>query len=276
MRQSLSFRIYARAAALFFVLVTLAPLVFLLFTSFRSMPDIVTNGPLRLPEEWVFNNYPRAWELGNFAVYYRNSIIAAVVTVAAVLMLVLLGSYVFSFLNFHGKGFLFSLLLLGLLIPFQQIMIPLFHTLRGLRMINTLWAIILPQIAMQIPFGVILMRGFMRELPVAILESARLDGANEMQTLFLIVTPLVRPSLMALLIFTAMASWNNFFLPTIMVQRDELRTVPVGLNYFKDQHFTDFPMMAAAAMIIAIPIIIVYLVFQKQMIQGMTLGSVKG
>ena len=81
MRQSLSFKIYARATALFFVLVTLAPLVFLLFTSFRSMPDIVSNGPLRMPQEWVFSNYPRAWELGNFAAYYRNSIIAAVVTV---------------------------------------------------------------------------------------------------------------------------------------------------------------------------------------------------
>ena len=116
----------------------------------------------------------------------------------------------------------------------------------------------------------------MRELPYALIESARLDGANERQTLFHIVAPPVRPALVALLIFTAMSSWNNFMLPTIMVQKDALRTVPVGLNYFKDQHFTDFPMMSSASIIIIAPIVVIYLIFQQKMIQGMTVGSVKG
>jgi raffinose/stachyose/melibiose transport system permease protein len=276
MKDRLGFKIYANISALFFAAITLFPFAILISTSLRSMPDIVKNGPLKLPAEWVFSNYPKAWKIGNFAVYYKNSIITTVVTVALVLTLVLLGAYVFSFLEFHGKSILFSLILLGLLIPFQQIMIPLFHTLKGLKLLNTLWAIILPQIALQIPFGIFLMRGFMRDLPASIIESARLDGANELQTLFYIVTPLVRPALVALLIFTAMSSWNNFMLPTIMVQKDALRTVPVGLNYFKDQHFTDFPMMAAATNIIALPIVIVYLVFQRKMIQGMIIGSIKG
>jgi raffinose/stachyose/melibiose transport system permease protein len=276
MKDSLGFVLYSRISAWFFVFITLGPLVFLIFTSLRTMPDIVSNGPLAWPDEWMFGNYSRAWEIGNFAVYYKNSIIVASVTVAVALFVILLAAYVFSFLRFKGNSFWFSLVLLGVLIPFQQIMIPLFHTLRGAGLINTLWAIILPQIAMQVPFGVILMRGFMRDIPRALLESAQLDGANEIQILFHVVTPLVRPALTALLIFTTMASWNNFFLPTIMVQRDEVRTVPVGLNYFKDQHFTDFPMMCAAAVIIAFPIIIVYLIFQRKMIQGMTIGSIKG
>jgi raffinose/stachyose/melibiose transport system permease protein len=276
MKEKLGFKVYTQLSALGFAVITLIPFVFLIFTSLRSMPDIVTNGPLAWPEEFVFSNYARAWEIGNFAVYYKNSIITASLTVGSVLLLVLLGAHAFSYLEFHGKKLIFTLVLLGVLIPFQQIMIPLFHSLRGLKLLNTLWAIIMPQIAMQIPFGILLMRGFMRDLPASVIESARLDGANEWQTLVHIVAPLVRPALVSLLIFTAMSSWNNFILPTIMVQRDALRTVPVGLNYFKDQHFTDFPMMTAAAAIIAIPIVIVYLVFQRKMIQGMTLGSIKG
>jgi len=276
MREKIGFRIYTQLSALFFAAITLIPFVFLIFTSLRSMPDIVTNGPLAWPEKWIFSNYPKAWQIGHFAVYYKNSIITASVSVSCVLLLVLVGAHAFSYLEFHGKSFIFTLILLGVLIPFQQIMIPLFHTLKGLRLLNTLWAIILPQVAMQIPFGILLMRGFMRELPASVIESARLDGANEWQTLVHIVAPLVRPAMISLLIFTAMSSWNNFFLPTIMVQKDALRTVPVGLNYFKDQHFTDFPMMSAAAAIIAIPIVIVYLIFQRKMIQGMTIGSIKG
>ncbi len=276
MKNSLRFKIYASTSAMFFVIITIAPFILLLFTSVRTMQDITHNGPIAWPEEFVFSNYLRAWEIGNFAVYYQNSIFAAVVTVVAVLFLVLLSAYAFSYLDFRGKGFLFTLVMLGLLIPFQQIMIPLFHTLKDLNMLNTLWAIILPQIAMQIPFGIFLLRGFMKEIPYAVIESARLDGANERQTLFRIVTPLVKPSLVALLIFTAMASWNNFMLPTIMIQKDDMRTVPVGLNYFKDQHFTDFPLMSAAAIIIIVPIIVIYLIFQQKMIQGMTAGSVKG
>lgn len=275
MKESIGFKFYKHFFTILFVAGTLAPFVFLTLTSLRTMEDITKNGPLALPSEWVLSNYPKAWSLGNFKVYYLNSIKIAVITVVAVLILALLGAYVFSFLKFPCKGFLFSLILLGLMIPFQQIMIPLFHTLRDIHLLNTHWAVILPQIAMELAFGIFLLRGFMRDLPMSLIESARLDGAGEARILLSIVTPLVRPALVSLLIFVAMNSWNNFMLPTIMLQKDALRTVPVGINYFKDQHFTDFPMLCAAANLIIIPIVIVYLIFQRKMIQGMMVGSIK-
>lgn len=275
MKESIGFKLYKHFFTILFVVATLAPFAFLTLTSLRTMEDITKNGPLALPSEWVLSNYPRAWELGNFRVYYTNSIKIAIITVAAVLVISLLGAYVFSFLKFPCKSLLFSLILLGLMIPFQQIMIPLFHTLRDVHLLNTHWAVILPQIAMELAFGIFLLRGFMRDLPISLIESARLDGAGEARILWSIVTPLVRPALVSLLIFVAMSSWNNFMLPTIMLQKDALRTVPVGINYFKDQHFTDFPMLCAAANIIIIPIVIIYLIFQKRMIQGMMVGSVK-
>ena len=276
MKEKIGFKLYKHLSSLVLITFTLIPFGILLLTSFRSSEDLGKKGPISLPDEIVWSNYPKAWETGNFETYFKNSIICMVATVIFVLFLALLGAYVLSYHEFRGKQIVISVIMLGVLIPFTQIMIPLFHTLRGMNLLNTLWAIILPQTAMQISFSVFLMRGFMRELPKSVIESARLDGANEVQTLLHIVTPLVRPALVALIIFTAVSSWNNFMLPTVMIQRDVMRTVPVGLNYFKDQHFTNFPMMCAAANIIIIPILMIYLVFQKKMIQGMTVGSIKG
>ena len=276
MKETARFKIYKHISSLLLVAFTLIPFGILMVTSLRSSEDLGRKGPISLPDAIVWSNYPKAWELGNFSTYFKNSMICMAATVTFVLVLALLGAYVLSFHEFFGKQVLISVIMLGVLIPFTQIMIPLFHTLKGMNLLNTLWAIILPQTAMQIPFSVFLMRGFMRDLPKSVIESARLDGANEVQTLFYIVTPLVRPALVALLIFTAVSSWNNFMLPTVMIQKDALRTVPVGLNYFKDQHFTNFPMMCAAANIIIVPILLVYLTFQQKMIQGMTVGSLKG
>lgn len=276
MKETMGFKTYKHFTTILLLVFVLIPFVILLLTSLRSSEDLGKNGPLSWPIEIVWKNFPNAWEIGNFSTYFMNSLICMAFTVAFVLLLSLLGAYVLSFHEFHGKQVILSVIMLGILIPTTQIMFPLFHTLRDMRLLNTLWAIILPQTALQIPFSVFLMRGFMRDMPKSIIESARLDGANETQTLMHIVTPLVYPAMVALIIFTAVSSWNNFMLPSIMVQKDALRTVPVGLNYFKDQHFTNFPMMCAAAITIILPMLLVYLVFQRKMIQGMTVGSLKG
>lgn len=276
MKETARFKVYKHFTTILLLVFTLIPFAILLLTSLRSSGDLGKNGPISWPTEIVWQNFPDAWEIGNFSTYFLNSILCMVATVAFVLLLALLGAYVLSFHEFHGKQLVISVIMLGVLIPVTQIMFPLFHTLRDMKLLNTLWAVILPQTALQIPFSVFLMRGFMRDLPKSVIESARLDGANEVQTLVRIVTPLVYPAMVALIIFTAVSSWNNFMLPSIMVQKDSLRTVPVGLNYFKDQHFTNFPMMCAAAIIIILPILLVYLIFQRKMIQGMTVGSLKG
>lgn len=276
MKESIAYKLYKHATSLILVIFTLLPIVILFLTSIRTSADLASYGPVSIPRTIDFANFARAWNLGNFGVYFKNSLITMGATIILTLFFSMLGAYVLSFHEFRGKQLMISLIMLGIMISFQQIMIPLFHSLRDMKLLNTRWAIILPQTAMQIPFSVFLMRGFMRDLPKSVIESARLDGANEVQVLFRVVTPLVRPALVTLIIFTAVASWNNFMLPTIMVQNDALRTVPVGLNYFKDQHFTDFPMMCAAAMIVVLPILTVYLIFQQKMIQGMTVGSVKG
>lgn len=268
-------RIPTYVMLLIFSLATLVPFVWIFSTSLRTTTDLIRKGPFTLPDVYHWENYAKAWKAGNFALYYKNSIIVAVFTVVGVLLLSLLGAYAFASLEFKAKSFWFTLVLLGLLIPLEPIIIPLFHNLKAMKLLNTYAAIILPQIALNIPFGIFLLRGFIKDIPKALLESARMDGSTELQNLIYIVAPLVKPALISLLIFTVMSSWNSFMLPTIMIQNDNLRTVPIGLNAFRGKYTRDIALTAAGANIIAAPVIVVYLIFQRNMIRGMMMGALK-
>lgn len=253
----------------------LAPFMLMLVTSFRFMKDLTKNGPLSLPSEITLENYRKAWTQGNFIRYYKSSIIITVATVVLVLVLVLLASYAIQYMELPLKSMIVSLFLFGLIVPFEQIMLPLFANLRSYGWINRYIAVILPQTALNLPVGIMLVTTFMKKLPLTLIEAARIDGAAEISILFRVVTPLVSPILSTLLVFIAMGSWNNFMLPNIMLQSNAVKTLTVGLNAFKDSNSADFPLIAAAAFISAVPIMIIYIIFQKQIQESMTAGSVK-
>jgi raffinose/stachyose/melibiose transport system permease protein len=151
----------------------------------------------------------------------------------------------------------------------------LFNNLKSIGLLNTLWALILPQIAMGIPFSIFLLRGFMKDIPHALLESARIDGSTEMQNLYHIIVPMLYPPIVSLIVFTAIGTWNNFMLPTILIQNDLLRTLPVGLNYFQTRFTMDYPMIATAAVISAFPTAVVYVIFQRNILSGVMVGALK-
>jgi raffinose/stachyose/melibiose transport system permease protein len=258
-----------------FSLATLLPLIWVLLTSLKARKELVKHGPLAWPQSWNWANYLKAWTAGHFSIYFKNSIFIAVVTLVMVLLVVLLASYALSFLDFSGKPFWNYMVVLGLLIPFDLIMIPMFFDLKDFGLLNTRWAVILPQIALNVPFSIFLMRGFMKGTPGALLEAARIDGAGEFRILYSVITPIVKPAVISLLIFTLIGSWNNFMLPTIMISDDALRTVPLGLNAFKTKFTMDVTLTSAGAIIIALPVIVVYLIFQRRLLDGLTIGAVK-
>lgn len=167
------------------------------------------------------------------------------------------------------------MILFGLMIPFELIMIPLFHNIKKMGLINTHWAIILPQIALWLPFSVFLLLSFMRELPQSLIDSARLDGAKEFRIMRSIVTPLLKPALISISIFNFISSWNNYMLPTIMITSDKLKTIPLGLDAFRTKFSMNVTLTCTAAVIIALPVIIFYLIFQRRLITGLTVGAVK-
>ncbi|MFB5676188.1 carbohydrate ABC transporter permease [Paenibacillus terreus] len=257
------------------VLLTFSPFLLVISTSLKTMNEINIHGPLALPQIFHWDNYSRIWEVGNFVTYYKNSVMVTVVVVTFVVLLSLLGAYPLAYMKFKGKGIFFLVVLWGLTVPLDLIIIPLFNNLKSMGLLNTIWSLILPQIAMNIPFSIFLLRGFMKDIPYALLESARIDGSTEVKNLYYIIMPMLYPPMVSLIVFTAIGTWNNFMLPTILIQNDQLRTLPVGLNYFQTKFTMDYPMIATAAVVSALPAAIAYIVFQRNIISGVMVGALK-
>ena len=260
---------------LLFSAYSLLPVLWVVMTSLKTNQELVRMGPLALPQTLRFDNYLEAWNAARFSTYFVNSILIAVLTVGGIVLFSVLIAYSLCYLHYHGKKLVDALVIFGLLIPFELIMIPLFYNVKNMGIMNTHAAVILPQIALWLAFSVFLMKSFMRELPISLIESARIDGAGEYRTLFSIVTPMVKPAVISIIIFNLISSWNNFMLPTIMISSDKLRTVPLGLNAFRTKYSMDVARTAAAAVIIAAPVIVVYLIFQRRLITGLVVGAVK-
>lgn len=255
-------------------LFVLIPFAWVIFTSVKTRWEIARD-PLGVPETWHLENYLNAWQVGRFDRYFMNSVYVAIPTVLSVLILSLLIAYAFSLMRFKGKRALYAIFLLGLAIPLDILIIPLFYNLLRFGLLNTPWALILPISAKIIPFGVLLLRGFIDELPQEILDAGLIDGCSRFQLLRNVVVPLSWPAIASLLVFTFMWTWNTFFLPVVVIQEDAKRTLPVGLNYFQSRYETDIPLLMAGAIISCLPIIIIYILFQRQFIRGITAGAIK-
>jgi raffinose/stachyose/melibiose transport system permease protein len=253
----------------------LFPLLWIISTSLKDRSAIARD-PLGLPPELLWENYTQAWNVGNFGTYFVNSVLVLIPTVAAILLLSLLAAYAFAMFTFRGKNALFVLFIGGMTIPLGILIIPLFYQMVDMKLINTLWALILPQTAISLPFGILLLRGFIQELPTEILDAARIDGCGEFGLLRYVITPLTRPALQALLVFMVVWNWNQFLLPMMLIQRESARTLPLGLSLFMGRYGSDFPLLMAGATISFIPVVIVYIIFQRHFIKGIAAGALSG
>lgn len=256
-------------------LFTAGPFLLILNTSLRTTKEVIKDGPLALPSSWAWSNYVNIWKVGNFSTYFKNSVIVTLIVVVVSLVISIMAAYAFSYLKFVGKELLFLLIVLGLIIPIELIIIPLFFNLKSISLLNTRWAIILPQIALSVPFTVFLFRGFMKDISSSLLESARIDGSTEFKNLIYIILPLMTPVVIAATIFAVLGTWNNFVLPTILIRDQDLLTLPVGLNYFRTKFTMDYSMVATSAIISAVPTILAYILFQRKIITGLTMGALK-
>ena len=194
----------------------------------------------------------------------------------AVLLTSLTGSIVLLVWHFIGKGLVNALILAGLIIPFEIIIIPLFYNMKFIGLLGTRAPVYLTHIAMNIPMSVFLIIGFIKDIPKELVESARMDGAGEFTVMCKIVVPIIVPALVSVVILIFMWTWNDFMLSNIMLREDNIRTLPLGLSFFKGKFSRDIPMTSAASAIIMSPVFLVYMIFQKWMIKGLTMGAVKG
>jgi ABC-type glycerol-3-phosphate transport system permease component len=257
------------------LLVTLGPVVWVWLSALRSPQEIIRN-PVGLPTSFNWNNFVEAWTVGHFGRYFVNSLIIVVPVVAGVVFLSALGGYGLARFVFRGNRPVFYTFLLGLMVPFQAIMIPLYFDLRDLHLLSTHWAVILPNIAFGLPFGIFLMRAFFRGLPRELAEAALVDGCNEFGVFWRVMLPLTGPATSALAVFQFMWTWNAFLMPLLYLQREHLRTLPLGLMLFSGRYGTQYHLLFAGVTIATLPIVIVYLVLQRRVTQGLTAGALTG
>ncbi len=259
---------------LLFAAVSLYPIVVMWITALRPARD-VQQDPFDLPDPPTWENLANAWVRGRFGDYLLNSVIITVPTVIGVVALSALAGYGIARFRFPGRALAFGAILLGLTIPFQSVMIPLYYQLLGMGLLGTYWAVILPGIAFGLPFGVFLMAAFFEDLPKELHEAGRVDGCSELRIFWSVMLPLAKPAVSTLVVFQFMRSWNEFLMPLLYLQDESKRPIPLGLMFFQGTYTRDIGLIAAGVTLATIPVIVVYLLFQRQFVRGLTAGAVK-
>jgi multiple sugar transport system permease protein len=250
--------------------VILLPLVVVFLTSFT--PTGTIPGVLR-KNNWTLANYREAWERGKFLLAFANSTLVAIAVTAFQIITSALAGYALARLKFRGKQALLLLVIATLVIPFQLLVIPIFLVLKWGHMINTYWALILPSAVNG--FGIFLLRQYFQTIPIELEEAAAIDGANRLQILWRIMLPLARPALVTLFLFTFIGEWNDLFKPLVFTTRPELRTVQLALAEFQEQFTNNWPLMMAAVTISTLPVMVLFLIGQRQFIRGIATTGIK-
>jgi raffinose/stachyose/melibiose transport system permease protein len=258
-----------------FLLISVMPVLWIVLAALKDSTELNQN-PFALPTAITFSNIIEAWTVGKMGQYFLNSVIVAFPRVIVILILASLAGYAFGKLKFPGKNLLFYFFLFGLMVPIQAMIIPLYYNIQSMNLINTYWALIIPNFGLSMPFAIFMMRAFFRDLPDELMDAARIDGCNEFQTFYRVMLPLMIPAITSLFVFEFMWAWNDFLLPLLFVYDDAYRTLPLGLMYFFGEYTADQSLIAAGVTISIIPIIVVYIIFQRKFIEGITAGSVKG
>ena len=262
------------------VIIMFVPIVILLFGSLKTTGEMYSQ-PYTIPNPPHWENLWGILATSTFWVLLRNSIIVMIGTTAGVLFVCGLAAFVFSRLDFRGKGWLFNLFTVGLMFPINVAILPVYFVLRQLDennipMIDTLWGVILVQLAFQISGNIMILRGFFTAIPSELQDAAYIDGCNNFDFFWRILLPLARPALAAGAALTMIVSWNDLLVPLIVLNSDELWTLPLGTMQFQGQYGQDLALVSAFVALSAVPTVIFYIFAERQIVSGLTAGAVKG
>jgi raffinose/stachyose/melibiose transport system permease protein len=271
-RRGLVMTLVLAVAAIFWI----SPLALLVITAIRPLSDFVGNGPLSWPEQFTWSNFKDAWGIGNFATTYRNSAFLALMKVPlGVLISAMLGFALAKLRMKFRRTVMFSVFL-GLTIPIYITIVPVFIMMRSAGATDSLFGLIGPYLAFGIPFEVLVLQSFFRQIPDEIIEAAKVDGAGDWRVFFTIILPLSTPALVTVAILDAVATWNEFLFALILLNSDANKTIPVGLLNFQGQFANNNTGLAAGILIAVVPILIAYTLLQRWIVGGLTAGATKG
>ncbi len=257
------------------ILFALGPVVVVGFNSVKDAASIGRN-PLGPPTEFKWQNFPQAWEIGNFSTTTRNSLILVVGTVTSVLALGGMAAYALARLKLPGGGLLMLYLLVGSSLPVQLFLVPLFFLWRHLGLVNNLFGLIIIYVAVHSPFAIFLLRSYLVGIPPDFEDAARVDGANEWQVFTVIILPLSWPAFLTVGLVVGLGVWNEFLLATVFLTEQHLFTVVTSYYNFTSRFSRDWSLTSAAAVMMIAPILILFLTLQRRFIAGLTQGGLKG
>ncbi len=253
----------------------LFPVILTISSALKTRPDVRTN-PFGLFSSFSLDSITRAWTVGNFGEYLVNTFILSVPSTIIVVVLSTMAGYAFAKLPFRGRTVIFYLVLLGLLVPFFAYMIPLYFQLQGMALLDTLPGAILVMATTGLAFGTVFMRAFFSDLPPELEQAARIDGASEFQIFTKVMVPLVASGAGALAVFTFLQNWNNLLIPLLYLPGGDFRPLTLGLYLFAGGRTIDIGPLAAGTLITILPVVVLFVLLQRQVAKGILAGAVKG
>ncbi len=260
-----------------YLLVILYPFLFVVFSSVKTDNQSIAANPFGLPDTFVLDNYVNAWVNAKISTYFWNSLYIGVLSACLSILFAAMLAFAVTRMRYNRiSAVIFQCILLGMLIPNNSLMLPIYGIMRQLDILNTHMALILPYVANAIPFSVIILAAFMRSLPGEIEEAAVIDGLRSGGLFARIILPLTVPAIVTVFIINFLGNWNEFLLANYFLSNDELRTLPVGMVGFRDAYNMNYAQMSAGIVFSVLPVLIIYAILQEKIIEGVTAGSVKG
>lgn len=258
-----------------FALLAILPILWLIMSSFKTSQEYQLDR-LGFPKQFFWQNYRDAWVRGHFGTYIINSVVYTAVTVIAVLILGMMSGFAFSKIKMKCTKILYGSYIIGILMTLQSIMIPLFIVINQVGLYDTKLGVLIPYIGIGLPMGVYLCTEYIRSIPDALVESARIDGASYFKIFFSIVVPMAKPVATTLAILNISGTWNEFMLINMLTSSSSNKSLPVGIQSFAGSLSTDYGKLFASLVIGLLPMLVFYLVFRKEITKGVAAGAVKG
>ena len=261
--------------AVFWLLVALIPFGFMILNSFRKQFDMLSQGVFHLPDPFFFDNYPNIIKAGFFG-YFMRSVIIVAVSLVIMLIIAAFAAYPLSRMKFKIRDLIYAGIVACMSIPMHVTLIPIFKMTNDMGLRDKLFALLGPYVTFALPMSVFILTAFMMTIPKEVEESAEIDGCNKFSNFFKIILPLSRSGLSTLAIYNGVSMWNEFAFANTLLTSPAQKTLPLALGQFKGEHSADMPLMLAVLVLSALPMIILFIIFQDKLVKGMMAGAVKG
>lgn len=261
--------------AVLYTILTVGPILWVLTMSLKTT-DEIRRSPYSLPENWRFDLYADVWLNSGYDRYFFNSILVVGSAIIILLVITPMAAYCFSKLPFKGSETIFTVIFSGIMIPAQILIIPLYQSLSDMRLINTRFGLMLVYVAIQMPMSIYILRSYFASVPNELREAARMDGCSELGAFWKVMLPVAKPAICTILIINFINLWNEFLFGSVMIQKNDKKTLPLGMIQFVGDVNEDLGRIAVAVIIAITPVIVIYSIFSENFMKGMTAGAVKG